>query len=433
MNRWRWMAIAGLWLLSPFFPARASTVGMVELDGPIGPATAAYVTRAIEESARRQDECLVVRLDTPGGLLDSTRDIVRAFYASPMPVVVHVAPAGASATSAGCFITLAADVAVMAPGTSIGAAHPVVLGGSPGGDEAKPDNVMKQKMENYAASYAESIALKRGRNAVWAVDSVRNSASVAAEKALELKVIDLIATDTADLLGRIDGRTVNGRTLHTAGAEVATIPMTSREKAFQILWRPEVMFLLMLVAIYGIIGELSNPGSIFPGVVGAIAFILALYMGAVLPINTAGLVLILLAIGLFVADAFTPTHGILTVGGIATFLLGAFMLFDPSEGSPRLSWSIVLPAALVTAAFFLFVVGAGLRAQRLPVRTGSQAMLGQPATALTPIGPTGGTVFVEGESWSATSEIPVAAGDLVTITGLHGLTLQVQPTPPPPS
>jgi membrane-bound serine protease (ClpP class) len=426
----RFMGVV-LWLLS-LFTARAGEVGLIQLDGPIGPATASYVGRALEEAARRQDECLVVRLDTPGGLLDSTRDIVRAFYASPIPVIVYVAPAGASATSAGCFITLAADVAAMAPGTSIGAAHPVALGGPTGGDgddADKPGGVMKQKLENYAASYAESIALKRGRNAAWAVESVRNSASVPAEKALELKVVDLLALDTTDLLKQLDGRSIHGRQLRTADATLREIPMTARERAFQILWRPEVMFLLMLIAIYGIIGELSNPGSVFPGVVGVIAFILALYLGAALPINLAGLALIVLAIGLFVADAFAPTHGVLTTGGIAAFLLGAFMLFDPSQGWPRLSWTIVLPAAFVTAGFFAFIVGAGLRAQWLPVKTGSQAMVGQSATALTRIDTHGGTVFVEGESWNATSDTPVEAGSPVTISGLQGLTLHVQPAP----
>lgn len=431
MDRLRFMGGVVLWLLS-LFTAQAAKVGLIHLDGPIGPATAAYVGRALEEAGRRQDECLVVRLDTPGGLLDSTREIVRAFYASPVPVVVYVAPPGASATSAGCFITLASDVAAMSPGTSIGAAHPVALGGPTGGDpddEDKSGGVMERKMENYAASYAESIALKRGRNAAWAIDSVRNSASVPAEKALELKVIDLLANDTADLLRQLDGRTLHGRTLHTAGATLEEIPMSARERAFQILWRPEMMFFLMLVAIYGIIGELSNPGSIFPGVAGVIALILALYLGAVLPISFAGLALILLAVGLFVADAFAPTHGVLTAGGVAAFLLGAFMLFDPSQGWPRLSWTIALPATLVTAAFFVFIVGTGLRAQWLPVKTGSQAMVGQSATALTRIDANGGMVFVEGEYWSATSETPLEAGSPVTISGLNGLTLHVQPVP----
>ncbi|HEY8990585.1 MAG TPA: hypothetical protein VIM46_01290, partial [Luteolibacter sp.] len=237
MNRWRCLAAISLALV---LAGRAANVGLAEIDGPIGPATASYVERAIDESARRQDECLVVRLDTPGGLLDSTRDIVRAFYASPVPVVVYVSPAGASATSAGCFITLAADVAAMAPGTSIGAAHPVALGGPAGGGEDKESGgVMKQKLENYAASYIESIALKRGRNAAWAVESVRDSASVAAEKALELKVIDLLAADTPALLRQLDGRVVNGRTLHTAGVTIGEIPMTARERTFQLLWRPE--------------------------------------------------------------------------------------------------------------------------------------------------------------------------------------------------
>lgn len=414
--------VACLLASAPF--SRAAQVGLIEIDGTIGPATAGYVARAIKEAERRQDACLIVRLDTPGGLLDSTKLIVQSFYASPVPVVVYVAPGGASATSAGCFITLASDVAAMAPGTSIGAAHPVTLGG---GGEQKPDDTMKTKMENYAASFIEAIAQKRQRNVEWAGDAVRKSASITAEKALELKVIEIIASDTTDLLKQLDGRKVGARTLHTAGAEIAAIPMTPRERVFQALWRPEVMFILMLIAIYGIIGELSNPGAVLPGVVGAIALILALYLGAALPIKAAGVALIVLAVALFVADVFAPTHGILTAGGIVAFLLGSFMLFDTAEGALRLSWKVVLPATLTTTAFFLFVVGAGLRAQLLPSRVGTQTMLGKSAEALTRIDAQGGSVFVEGESWSATSETPVEAGAMVEITAIRGLNLQVKP------
>jgi len=423
MNRWLCLAIVGLMLWPPI-PARGGTVGLVEIEGAIGPATAEYVARAVTEADRRGDECLIVRLDTPGGLLDSTKEIVQTFYASKRPIVVFVGPAGATATSAGCFITLAADVAAMAPGTSIGAAHPVSLGG--GGGE-KPDETMKTKIENFAASYIEAIAQKRQRNATWAEEAVRNSASITAEKALELKVIDLLAADLPDLLRQLDGRKAHDRTLATAAAELKAIPMNSRERVFQVIWRPEVMFILMLAAIYGIIGELSNPGAIFPGVVGVVALILALYMGAVLPINVAGLALILLALGLFVADVFAPTHGVLTAGGILTFLLGGFMLFDQAESGLRLSWTVLLPSALATAAFFAFVVGAGLKAQFLPVRAGAQTMLGQTAAALTRVDASGGVVFVEGEYWQATSDSPVDAGSEVEITGRDGLNLQVKP------
>lgn len=423
MNRWLCVAIVGLMVWPPT-PARGGTAGLIEIEGAIGPATAEYVARAVTEADRRGDECLIVRLDTPGGLLDSTKRIVQTFYASPRPVVVFVGPSGATATSAGCFITLAADVAAMAPGTSIGAAHPVSIGG--GGGE-KQDETMKTKVENYAASYIEAIAQKRQRNVEWAGQAVRNSASITAEKALELKVIEHIADDLPALLKQLDGREIHGRPLATAAAELSAIPMNSRERVFQAIWRPEVMFILMLAAIYGIIGELSNPGAIFPGVVGAVAFILALYMGAVLPINAAGVALILLALGLFVADIFAPTHGVLTIGGIIAFLLGGFMLFDQAESGLRLSWAILLPSALATAAFFAFVVGAGLKAQFLPLRAGAQTMLGQTAAALTRVDASGGLILVEGEYWQATSDSPVEAGQPVQITGREGLNLQVKP------
>jgi membrane-bound serine protease (ClpP class) len=315
-------------------------------------------------------------------MLDSTKEIVQQFYASTVPIVVYVCPSGANAGSAGCFITLAADIAAMAPNTSIGAAHPVSLG--PGGVE-KTDDVMKQKLENFAASSIEAIAEKRGRNVEWARSSVRESASITAEKALELRVIDFIAKDIPDLLKQIDGREFRTGAIKTSGAVVREIPMAARERLFQLLWRPEVILILTLAAIYGLIGELSNPGAVLPGVVGAIALVLVLYMSAVLPINLAGLALIGVAVVLFIVDVFAPTHGVLTFGGIVAFFLGALMLFDRSEPAFRLSLAYIIPATLVTAAFFIFVVGAGLRAQRLPARTGQEAMLGRPASALTRI------------------------------------------------
>jgi membrane-bound serine protease (ClpP class) len=404
---------------------QAANVGLIKIDGAIGPATASYIGRAIEASSSRQDECLIIQMDTPGGLLESTKQIVQKFYASPVPTVVYVSPTGASAGSAGVFITMAADFAAMAPHTSIGAAHPVSIG--MGGGDEKPDDVMKQKMENYASSFIESIANKRNRNVEWAKSAVVESAAITAEKALELNVIEIIAKDIPDLLKQLDGREVNERKLKTAAAEVVEIPMAAREKVFQLLWRPEVMFILMLVAIYGIIGELSNPGAILPGVVGAIALILVLYMSAILPINIAGFALIGLAIALFVADVFAPTHGVLTVGGIIAFLLGALMLFNRAEPGFRLSISYIIPGTLITAAFFAFVVGAGLRAQRIPVKVGKETMIGQVVKALSRIDADSGRVFIEGEYWNAVSDTPVEAEQLVEVTGIEGLTLKVKP------
>lgn len=397
---------------------------LIDISGPIGPAAAEYVSRSIKVAAADNAQCLVVRLDTPGGLLDSMKDIVQAFYASPVPVVVFVAPEGASAGSAGCFITLAADVAAMAPHSNIGAAHPVELGGLM---PSQADDVMAKKLESYGTSYMEAVANKHNRNADWAKSAVRESASITSEKALELKVIDIIARDLPDLMTQLDGRQVNGRRLATAHALVATIPLLSREKLFQMLWRPEVMFVLMLIAVYGIIGELSSPGAVLPGVAGAIALILLLYMASIVPINIAGVALIILSVALFVIDVFAPTHGVLTFGAIVSFFLGSLLVFDRAGSGFQLSLASIFPATLITAAFFLFVVGAGLRAQIAPVKAGPETMIGKVVAAQGDINRETGRVFIEGESWTARSEEPIAGGQPAEIVGFEGLVLKVKP------
>jgi membrane-bound serine protease (ClpP class) len=402
----------------------AGDVSLIEIKGAIGPATASYISRAIGLAGQRGDACLIIQLDTPGGLLDSTKDIVQAFYAAKVPTVVYVAPSGAYAASAGTFITMAANVAAMAPNTSIGAAHPVEMNST--GAEEKLDDVMKQKMENFASSEIEAIANKRGRNADWAKTAVRESASITAEKALDLRVIDLIAKDIPDLLKQLDGRQVGPWKLKTKGANVVELPMASSERLFQLLWRPEVMLILMLAAIYGLIGELSTPGAILPGVVGAVALVLVLYMSAILPVDLTGLALIGLAMTLFIIDLFAPTHGVLTFGGIVAFFLGSLMLFNHAGPAFQLSLTSVISATLLTAGFFIFVVGAGLRAQRLPVRAGRETMLGKTVSALERVDTKGGRVFVEGELWNAVSESPVAPGQPVRIVGIEGLTLKVK-------
>ncbi len=416
--------LLGLLLNAPFCAAHGAEASLIRIDSAIGPATADYIGRAIKVAERKGSACLIVELDTPGGLLDSTKKIVQAFYASEVPVIVYVTPSGANAASAGAFITMAADVAAMAPNTSIGAAHPVSIGA--GGVE-KVDDVMKEKMENYASSSIEAIAEKRGRNVEWAKSAVVKSESVTAEKALELNVIDFIAKDLPDLLRQADGFTSDGKVLHTANAQVVEIPLLLRERLFQVLWRPEVLMILMLAAIYGIIGELSNPGAILPGVVGSIALVLALYMATVLPVNVAGLALIGVAILLFIADVLATTHGVLTFGGIISFFLGAVMLFDRADPTFRLSLGYIIPATVVTAAFFLFVIGAGLKAQRNPVRAGKETMLGQVVPVIAAINAQGGKVFIEGEYWNAVSEIPVNVGEPVEVIGIQGLTLRVKP------
>jgi len=399
----------------------AEQVSVITVQGAIGPATATYVTRAIAQAAADGAQCLVIQLDTPGGLLESTKTIVQAFLASSVPTVVYVAPSGAQAGSAGCFLTLASNVAAMAPATAIGAAHPVAAGGG------EIDDTMKQKLENFYGSYIESIAAKRGRNARWAKSAVRESASITAEEALKLDVIDFIAKDRDDLLKRLDGRKVDGKTLRTADATVTEIPMTLREKVFQVIAHPQMMLVLTLLVIYGIIGELTTPGATLPGVLAAIALVLLLYLAAVLPMNVAGLALIGVAIALFVIDVFAPTHGVLSAGGVVAFFLGALMLFDRSDPFLRLSLVWIVPATVTTALFFIFIVGAGLRAQALPVRVGVETLRGKVVRATTPIDASGGKVFVEGEYWNAVSPRLVQQGEAVRIVDVDGLTLHVQP------
>jgi membrane-bound serine protease (ClpP class) len=423
MKHWISIAVAGLvWGAAA---VQASQVGLIKIDGAIGPAMANYISRAIDAATAQDDECLVIQLDTPGGLVDSASQIVATFYAAKIPTVVYVSPAPARAGSAGVFITMAADVAVMAPHTRIGAAHPVELGSS--GDVEKTDDVMKKKMENDTASFAQSIADKRNRSVQWAKSAVLDSASITAEDALDKKVIDFIAEDMPDLLKQLNGREVGGRTLHTANATIVEIPMNLFEHFSQLFLRPEVMFILMLMVIYGIIGELSSPGAILPGIVGAIALILVLYMSAILPVSVTGLVLIGLAIALFITDVFATTHGVLTAGGILSFFLGALMLFSNAGPGFGLSLVWIIPGTVVTALFFIFVVGKGISAQFKPVRAGVETMIGQTVNALSRIDPAGGKVFIEGEHWNVVSEMPVETGQPVEIVGISGLTLKVKP------
>ena len=419
MKHFGFILILGLLLVTT---VHAAQVGLIKIDGPIGPATANYIARALAIAADQKDECLVIQLDTPGGLLQSTKEIVDAFYSARLPTVVYVAPSGAAAASAGTFVTMAADIAAMAPYTRIGAAHPVGMNG-----EGETNGVIWTKIENDSASEIRNIAEKRGRNADWAESAVHQSVSITSEKALRLNVIDLIATNLPDLLLKLDGRSVNGKILKTANAQVVAIPMVLSEQLFQLFWQPEIMMLLMLIAIYGIIAEISHPGAIFPGVAGALALILLLYMSATLPLNIAGLALILLAVALFIIDCFAPTHGVLTAGGIVAFFLGTLMLFNHAPAGYHLPMTWAISCTLVTAAFFAFFVSKGVRAQFLPKRSGVETLIGKTVDAQSRIGPAGGKVFVEGEIWNAVSAATIEAGQPVEIAGINGLTLTVKP------
>lgn len=401
-----------------------SGVSVIRVDGSISPTTTNYITRGIETARREGAECLVVEMDTPGGLLESTKNIVQAFLQSDdLPIVVYVSPEGASAASAGTFITMAAHIAAMAPATNIGAASPVQM--APGGGSSQPDTVMQKKIFNYSESYIESIANRRDRNAEWAISAVRSGESITADEALENNVIDLIAADRSELLDLIDGRVFNGDTLRTADATVTEIPTNMAEIFFGFIMRPEVMLILTMIAIYGIVGEVTNPGAVVPGVAGVIALILVLYATAAMPINVAGYALIILAVVLFVAESFTPAFGLLIGGGAVSFFLGALMLFQDLPQSMELSWGWLVPATILTTLFFAWIVGEGLRVQFSPHHTGKESMIGAKAEVADPFSDGRGRVFVKGEYWNAVSNENLREGEECVVTEIRGLTLKV--------
>jgi membrane-bound serine protease (ClpP class) len=399
------------------------SVTVIRVDGAISPVITNYIRRGLSEARERGSSLLVVELDTPGGLLESTKDIVQIFFESDLPIAVFVSPDGARAASAGTFITMAAHVAAMAPSTTIGAASPVSI--APGGAEA--DTVMQKKIFAYSESFIESIADRRGRNAEWAISAVREGSSVTETRALELNVIDLLAQDREDLLRLLEGWVVEGDTLRTAGAVVTEVPPNLAERSLGLLMRPEVMLLLTLIAIYGIVGEVTNPGGIVPGVAGVIALILLLFASAAMPINVAGFALIALAVVLFVAEAFTPAFGLFLVGGAVSFFLGALMLFQHLPEPMNLSWSWLIPATLLTTLFFALIVTAGIKAQFRPVRTGTETLVGERAEVIERIQAKGGKVFVKGEYWNAIGPEEIGEGEWCEVEGIEGLTLKVRP------
>ncbi|HET6371052.1 MAG TPA: nodulation protein NfeD [Nitrospiria bacterium] len=401
------------------------TVYLLTYEGIINPVSSELMLSAISKADKAHAEALVIQLDTPGGLDTAMRETIKGMIASEIPIVVYIAPSGARAASAGVFLTLAAHIAAMAPGTNIGAAHPVSLGGG------EMDEEMKKKVENDAAAYIRSIAEQRGRNAKWAEDAVRKSVSATEKEAKSLRLIDVIAEDLPTLLKKIDGRvveTAKGKvTLHTAGAEIKEIPIGFRLRVLKALSDPNVAYILMLLGIYGLIFELSNPGSILPGVVGAISLILAFYAFQTLPINYAGLLLILLSIVLFVAEVKVQSFGILGLGGVIAFLLGSLMLFSGELPTMRISLGVVLPSAILTALFFLVIVRAAWRAHMKQPMTGSEGLVGLVGVARSDID-LQGQITIHGEIWEAESEKPIPAGEKVRVLGVNGLKVRVEQT-----
>lgn len=402
------------------------SVSVIRVEGTIGPTVTQYITRSIRQSSENGDEALIIELDTPGGLLTSTQEIVQQLLGTNHPTVVYVSPSGANAGSAGTFITLAAHIAAMAPATNIGAASPVSMGGG------EMDTVAQNKIFNYSESFIESIAEERDRNAEWARSAVREAASITADEALEMDVIDIVADDLDDLLSQMDEIQVEGQTLNTQNAAISRIEENLAEQFFSFILRPEVMLILTMVAIYGIIGEVTNPGAIVPGVSGVIALILLLYGVAAMPINLAGFLLIGLAIILFVAEAFTPTFGILLSGGAVAFFLGALMLFQDLPDEMQISLYWLVPATLLTVAFFAWIVTYGVKSILSPASSGLEATIGRTVEVVDAISPEeNGRVFFDGEYWTAESDYELKEGDHCKIVEFKGLRVIVKPTDAP--
>jgi membrane-bound serine protease (ClpP class) len=421
--------LAGIALLCPAPACQASdktpVLAVITVDSAITPPVAEYILQGIERAGREGAEGLILHLDTPGGLDLAMRDIAKGILNAPLPVIVYVGPSGARAASAGLIITMAAHVAAMAPGTNIGAAHPVGLG--IGG---KMDDTMAKKVENDAVAYVQGIARQRGRNEAWVEKAVRQSASIAAEEALKLQVIDLMAADLTELLRQVDGREVRlasgKKRLRTAGAVLQHQKMGTRQRVLTALSDPNIAYILLLVGLAGLYFELSNPGAVLPGVIGGISLILAFFAMQTLPVNYAGIALILFAIILFIAEIKVISHGLLSVGGIVALVIGSLMLFDAPDPSLRVSWSVLVPAVVTTSLFFLAVIALALKSQLRPKLGGQEGMVGLEGKALTEVHREG-KVMVQGEYWSAESERPLAPGTRVRVTGVEHLKLKVEP------
>jgi len=415
-------------LLLPFGirgQAEKEPVYTIEVDGIINPATAKFIIDSIDEATQQGAQCLIIQLDTPGGLMESMRIIVKKELASTIPIIVYVAPGGARAASAGVFVTMAANIAVMAPGTHIGAAHPVTLGGG----EGKESKTMTDKIVNDTVAFIKNIAKARGRNVDWGEKAVVKSVSITDEEALKLNVIDLIAPDIPTLLAKIDGRVVKfdgvTRTLHTKGVQPKPIKMSWREKLLDVISNPQIAYYLLMLGGMGIFFELSTPGAILPGVVGGIFLILAFYALQVLPVNYAGLALILFAIILFIAEIKVVSHGLLAVGGIISLFLGSLMLFRSPAEYMRLSLSVIIPAVLVTSAFFIFAATMAIRARLRKPTTGREGLIGELGVASTTIGPEG-KISIHGEFWDVVSDQNIERGEKVQVIGVTNLKLRVK-------
>ncbi|MCF7885510.1 MAG: nodulation protein NfeD [Candidatus Marinimicrobia bacterium] len=407
----------------------ANDIRVINVEGVINPASASYIQENIERAEEANDECLIIQLDTPGGLMNSMRDIIKKILNSNVPVIVYVSPSGARAASAGVFITVSAHVSAMAPGTNIGAAHPVQMGGMPG---SQPDSVTKKTMmdkaTNDAVAYIRSLAEERDKNADWLEKSVRRSVSITAQEALDSNVVDLVASDMDSLLAILDGRELELKrglvVLETKDKNIVTHQMGFYRNILDIISNPNVSYLLMMLGFLGVMFEIRNPGAIIPGVVGAIALILAFYSFQILPINYTGLALIIAAIVLFILEIHIVSFGFLTLGGIALMIFGSMMLIDTTEAPAELfsiSLGVIIPVAILTAGFIVFAFSMVMKTLKTQVTTGTEGMAGLEGEAISDITEAGGQVIVHGEVWNAESNSEIKEGDKITVEKREGM------------
>lgn len=452
MKTWRsaWWGMLALLMLAtasavaPESPMSQPLVVVLHVDGPISPASADYVVRGISKAHERHAAAIVLELDTPGGLSSSMRDIIKAILASPVPVIGYVAPSGARAASAGTYIMYATHVAAMAPATNIGAASPVSItgGGSlplPASSSGKPasapaESTEMRKVTNDAVAYIRALAERRGRNADWAEQAVREAVSVSDQQALKLHIIDLIAPDIPTLLADVDGRRVETpagtRVLHTRDATLETIAPGVRSQFLGVIANPSVAYILLLLGIGGLVLEGMHPGGVLPGVVGAICLLLALYAFQLLPVNFAGLGLILLGVILIVSEAFVPAYGVLGTGGVISFVIGSVILMHTGVPGYGIAMPVVIGVAIAAAGVLVGIVWMAARSHKQPVVSGREEMLGAIAEVVADFEGRG-SVHVHGERWQAQSEVPLQRGQRVVVSGMHGLVLDVRPVSAP--
>ncbi len=410
--------------LAVFFLFGISNIYVAELDGIISPASSSYLVRAIEIAEAEDATCLIIKIDTPGGLDESMREITKKILNARIPIVVYVAPKGARAASAGVFILYSSHIAAMAPGTNVGAAHPVQLGSE------TTDSIMTEKVTNDAVAYLVALAKERRRNENWAEKAVRESASIDASEALRIGVCEIVEGDINILISKLSGRVVRVDNeeviLETEQRNVKNIMMTMREKLLLLLTNPNIAYVLLLIGIYGLFFELQNPGAIFPGVAGAISLILGFYAMHLLPVNYAGVALIILSAILFTLEIYITSHGILTVGAVISLVMGSLILFESNVPYFRLSWEVIMISVILVVAFFVLLLSLGLRAQLRKETTGEKGMIGEIGVAKTDITSEAGTVFVHGEFWNATSELRIKKGDKVKVVAVNAMALKVE-------